>query len=86
MQLQYMDDSYPRQLMLTQAEIAEQHAIAERKCADFETVITEIVYAGFEGEKFPVVYTRDEIIDFVRTRFGELFVGFCRQKPVFIIH
>jgi hypothetical protein len=33
--------------MLTQAEIREQHAIAERKCADFEEVVSEIVY-GFE--------------------------------------
>jgi hypothetical protein len=30
--------------------------------------------------------TRDEIIDFVRIRFGELFVGFCRQLPQFILH
>jgi hypothetical protein len=73
--------------MLTQAEIREQHAIAERKCADFEEIITEIVYAGFEGEKpFPVIMTRDEIIDFVRIRFGELFVGFCRQLPQFILY
>jgi len=62
--------------MLTQAEIREQHAIAERKCADFEEVVSEIVY-GFEP---------GEPVAFVRNRFGELFVGFCRQMPEFIIH
>jgi hypothetical protein len=72
--------------VLTPAEIAEQHAIAERKCADFETVVTDALFAGFEGEKFPVVYTRDEIMEFVRAGFGELFVEFCRHKPDFIIH
>jgi hypothetical protein len=72
--------------MLTRAEIQEQHALAERKCADFEEIITNAVYAGFEGERFPVVMTRDEIIDFVRAGWGELFVGFCRRMPEFTIH
>jgi hypothetical protein len=71
--------------MLTQAEIREQHAIAERKCADFEEVVSEIVY-GFEPGNPSHQMTRDSIIEFVRNRFGELFVGFCRQMPEFIIH
>ena len=74
--------------MLTQAEIREQHAIAERKCADFEEIITKIVY-GFPEPFRPdplLLMTRDDILEFVRIRFGELFVGFCRQMPEFIIH
>ena len=50
--------------------------------------ITAAINAGFQGvaEPFPVIMTRDEILQFVAVRYGELFVGFCRRMWQFTIH
>jgi len=73
--------------MLTQAEIAEQERLALQRCADFEDVITQLINAGFPGTS-PLIalLTRDEIIELVRVRWGELFVGFCTRIPELIVH
>jgi hypothetical protein len=84
--------------MLTQSEITAREQAALQDCADFETILTAIVYAGLEGRSGIVVHdadgrpmparlmTRNDILEFVRQRFGELFVEFCKSMPQFIVH
>jgi hypothetical protein len=73
--------------MLTPAERAEAERQALQRCSDFETLVSNLIYAGFPDSDPRVdVLTRDEIVEFVRARFGELFVGFCKQLPQFIVH
>jgi hypothetical protein len=71
--------------MLTPSERAESDRRALVKCADFEEVVTELVY-GFDGSDPRHLMTRDGIIEFVRNRYGELFVTFCHRLPQFIVH
>jgi hypothetical protein len=71
--------------MLTRAEIQEQHALAERKCADFEDVVTQLINAGFPGT-CPLILTRDEIIELVRDRWGEPFLSFAETMWQFTVH
>jgi hypothetical protein len=87
--------------MLNREEKAERERLALQQCALFEEIITEIINAGFEGSNpflavrdingelwptAPRFMTRDNILEYVRHRFGELFVGFCLQMPQFIVH
>jgi hypothetical protein len=86
--------------MLTQAERAESERQSLERCADFETTVSEIIYAGLDGGSYPPVFDADgklwpipppqmtvaDILAFVHNRFGELFVGFCRRMDNFIIH
>jgi hypothetical protein len=86
--------------MLTPSERAERERMALQQCAQFEEVITDIVFAGFEGESPFRVHDRDgnlwrtpahemtvgDILAFVHHHYGEMFVGFCKRKPEFIVH
>jgi hypothetical protein len=71
--------------MLTAAERAEAERQSLQRCADFETVISEIVY-GFEPGNPSHSMTRSNISEFVRDRWGPLFVTFLDSLPQFIEH
>jgi hypothetical protein len=71
--------------MLTTAERAEAERQSLQRCADFETVLTEIIY-GFDPGTPSHSMTRDQIYEFVRNQFGPLFVTFCEQMNEFKIH
>jgi hypothetical protein len=84
--------------MLSSTEIPAREQAALQDCADFEDIVTAIIYAGLEGRSGLTVHdadgrpmparlmTRDQIIEFVRQRFGPLFVGFCEQMWQFRNH
>jgi hypothetical protein len=73
--------------MLEPSEKAEAERRALAKCAAFEQVLTEIVYAGLENmNPFFAAMTRAAILEYVRHHFGELFVGFCERMPELILH
>jgi hypothetical protein len=87
--------------MLTQAEIVEREQIALDKCADYESTLTEITFAGLEnpavdfsiydidGKPWPIPPCRmtvRDIFQYVGVRFGPLFESFARQHPNFILH
>jgi hypothetical protein len=86
--------------MLNQEEKAEREQLALAKCADFEEVLTEIVYAGLEGPNPFVIYDIDgkpwriqpremtvaDILEYVRERYGLLFLSFAKSMWQFTIH
>jgi hypothetical protein len=84
--------------MLSSTEITAREQAALQDCADFEEIITAIIYAGLEGRSGIVVHdadgkpmparlmTRNDILEFVRQRFGPLFVEFCKQRWQFRNH
>jgi hypothetical protein len=87
--------------VLTPSEKAAREQTALAKCADFELVLTKIINAGLEGPNpFFLVYDLDgkpwpirpdqmtvgDILAYVHSRFGELFLGFCRTFPQLIVH
>jgi hypothetical protein len=87
--------------MLSQSEIAAREQAALADCALFEETITAIIYSGLEGPSSLVVrgadgrpwtttpaylMTRDNIIAYVRARWGPLFVGFCESRWQFRNH
>ncbi|MGO8923929.1 MAG: hypothetical protein ACLQF4_13455 [Xanthobacteraceae bacterium] len=71
--------------MLTQEERAEAERQAASKCTSFEEVMSEIVY-GFDGSNVHHIMTRDIIIEYIRARFGPLYVQFLSELPQFTLH